>query len=76
MIKTEPVLSTPINPEKVFAALEEDRKNGILANTVSNAAVQYQASGKYPGYLEKIDADGNITTGQFEGGQFITKTSH
>jgi hypothetical protein len=70
-IKTEPVISLPIAPDEVFEALENDRKDGTLHSTVTSSAVKYQASLEHPGYLEQIDSDGNITTGQFEHGQFI-----
>ncbi len=70
-IKTEPVISVPIAPDDVFEALENDRKAGTLHNTVTSSAVRYQVSLEYPGHLEQIDPDGNITTGQFEHGQFI-----
>jgi len=70
VIKTEPVYSAPIDPDDVFQALENDRKAGVLKNTVTNSVSAYQASIKYPGYLEKIDRNGIITTGQFENGQF------
>ncbi|NOR79538.1 MAG: hypothetical protein GQ529_01690 [Methyloprofundus sp.] len=70
VIKTEPVYSVPIDPDDVFQALENDRKVGVLQNTVTNSVNAYQASIKYPGYLEQIDSNGNITIGQFENGQF------
>lgn len=71
VIKTEPVISSPIDPDNVFQSLETDRKSGILKNTVTNSALSYQASTKHQGYLEQIDPSGNITTGQFEKGRFI-----
>ncbi|OQK16928.1 hypothetical protein AU255_03230 [Methyloprofundus sedimenti] len=70
-IKTEPVFSSSIDPDKVFQSLENDRKEGALSNTITTSAINYQASIKHPGYLEQIDPAGNITTGQFENGQFI-----
>ncbi len=71
MIKTEPVLSAPIDPDTVFQSLENDRKEDILHNTVSNSVIRYQTSKKHLGYLEKIDPQGNVEIGQFENGQFI-----
>jgi hypothetical protein len=64
-IKTEPVISLPVDPDKVFEALENDRKAGALQNTVTNSVVKYQASLEHSGYLEQIDPDENITTGRF-----------
>jgi hypothetical protein len=71
IIKTEPVISLPIDPDKVFEELENDRKAGTLLNTITNSAVKYQVSLEHPGYLEQINPNGNMTTGQFENGQFI-----
>jgi len=73
VIKTEPIFSDPIDPDSVFQSLEKDREAGLLSAVVSHSAIRYQASAEHPGYLEKIDVDNNITTGQFEGGQFIER---
>ncbi len=70
-IKTEPVICSPIDSDDVFEELENDRKAGTLHSTVTSSAVRYQASLEHSGYLEQIDPNGNITTGQFEHGQFI-----
>ena len=71
VLKTEPVASAPVDPDAVFQSLEQDRKTGKLQSIVTSSAVRYQASIKHPGYLERIDPNGNITTGQFEHGLFI-----
>jgi len=73
VLKTEPVASAPVDPDAVFQSLEQDRKTGKLQSIVTSSAVRYQASIKHPGYLERIDPNGNITTGQFEHGLFIAK---
>ena len=71
IIKTEPVISSPIDPDEVFKTLENDRKAGLLSKNMASAMVSYQASTKHPGLLEQIDPDGNITIGEFKNGQFI-----
>ncbi len=70
-LKTEPVVSTPVDPDDVFKSLESNREAGILQEGVTNSAVRYQASKKQPGYLERVDHEGQITLGQFKNGQFI-----
>jgi len=72
-IKTEPVYSSNINHSDVFDALERERQDGTLSNSVTQSASRYQASTKHPGYLEQINANGNITVGMFENGQFTAK---
>ncbi len=69
-IKTEPVYNSPIDPDEVFQSLENDRKAGTLSDAVTSSVIRYQASLKHPGYLERIDKNGDITTGQFANGQF------
>lgn len=71
VLKIEPVVSPPVDPDSVFQSLEDDRSAGVLSSAVSSSAVRYQASTKHFGYLEKIDPDGKITTGQFDNGVFI-----
>jgi hypothetical protein len=66
VIKTEPV-----NPDTVFQSLENDREAGVLSDTVTNSPIRYQASVTNLGYLERIDPNGNMTTGQFKNGQFM-----
>ncbi len=73
VIKTEPIFSDPVDPDRVFKSLEKERETGLLSAAVTHSAIRYQASTEHPGYLEKIDACNNITTGQFEGGQFIER---
>ncbi|GJL74739.1 hypothetical protein [Nitrosomonas sp.] len=70
-IKVEPVYGVPVNADEVFNKLENDRKNGMLPDVVTDSAFRYQASLEHPGLLDRIDQQGNITTGQFKSGQFI-----
>ena len=69
-LKIEPVQIPRIEPDDVFALLERDRAAGRLSALVTSSSVRYQASLTHPGQLERIDADGNITVGQFSMGQF------
>ncbi len=70
-IKVEPVYGVPIDPGAVFESLEDKRKNETLSKRVTTAAIRYQASLKHQGCLDRIDREGNITTGRFQNGQFI-----
>lgn len=69
-LKVEPILAQPVGPEAVFAAVEADRRSGMLPKKVSTAAIRYQASRTHPGYLERIDDKGTRTLGTFHGGVF------
>lgn len=73
VIKTEPVFSDPIDPDRVFQSLEKDRDAGVLSGVVTHSAIRYQASADAPGYLEKIDLCNNVTTGKFKNGQFVER---
>ena len=78
-VKIVPIVASAIDPSTVFAMLESDRKSGYLANKVHvgdaqrSAAkdVRYQASQHFPGLLEKIDAAGEVTVGEFVNGKFV-----
>lgn len=70
VIKTEPVFSSPIAPNHVFKALEDDREQGLLTDAVTASVVKYQVSTTHAGLLEKVEQDGSITIGQFNEGQF------
>jgi hypothetical protein len=73
-IKVEPVHGEPVDPDEVFQSLEAERASGTLPHSVTCISVRYQASIIHPGYLEQIDADGNIKTGRFRNGVFIELT--
>ncbi|MDF1644046.1 MAG: hypothetical protein P1U80_07660 [Pseudomonadales bacterium] len=69
-LKIIPVEPPVIDPDDLFAALEQDRKSGTLAASISAAEVRYQASVAYPGQLEQVHADGSVIVGQFSMGVF------
>ncbi|SJM90740.1 type II toxin-antitoxin system VapB family antitoxin [Crenothrix polyspora] len=70
-IRLEPVFGVPLDADTVFCALEAERSNGSLSQTVTRSSVRYQVSPLHPGYLEQIDGNGVRVTGQFENGEFI-----
>jgi len=72
-VQVEPVYGQAVNPEKVFQKLELKRTQGTLSNEITNSSIKYQASGDYPGYLERIDEKNDITIGQFREGKFIPR---
>ena len=59
-----------INPDDVFAALEQERKSGTLTASINGAEVRYQTSVAHPGQLEQVSADGSVIVGQFSMGTF------
>ena len=63
-----------INPDELFAAMEQERKAGTLAATVTGSTVRYQASTDHPGQLEQINPDGSVIVGQFSIGVFTPQT--
>ena len=69
-LRAEPVRASPVAPESVFASLDAQRQRGSLAASVSMASVRYQACPSRPGLLERIDSNGSIRIGTFEGGVF------
>jgi len=69
-LKVVPVEAPVVDPDDLFAALEQDRKSGTLAASINSAAVRYQASVAHLGQLEQINADGSVVVGQFSMGAF------
>jgi len=70
-VNVEPIYGKPIDPDDVFNLLEAQRQQGILAQTVTGSAFKYQSSLTQPGYLERIEQNGNFLVGQFENGEFV-----
>ncbi len=70
-LHVEPVTVPSLIPEQVFAALEAERSSGVLAESVSSAAMRYQACSSRPGYLERLDRDGSCRMGRFVNGEFL-----
>ncbi|BCO32040.1 hypothetical protein TspCOW1_21430 [Thiohalobacter sp. COW1] len=62
-----------IDPDAVFAAVETDRRSGELPRRVTNASTRYYASASYPGWLERVDAQGVRTIGTIRNGGFIPR---
>lgn len=60
-----------INPDLVFSKLEDQRERGTLSASITRSSVKYQSSKTHPGYLERINKDGNIDIGQFKENTFI-----
>ena len=71
-VKVEPIYGKPIDADDVFNLLEAQRQQGTLTQAVTNSAIKYQSSLTQPGYLERIDQNGNVLVGQFENGEFVS----
>ena len=71
-VNVEPIYGKPIDPDEVFNLLEAQRQQGTLTQAVTGSAIKYQSSLTQPGYLERIDQNGNVLVGQFENGEFVS----
>ena len=71
-VKVEPIYGNPIDPDDVFNSLDTQRQQGTLTKAVTGSALKYQSSLTHPGYLERIDQNGNVLVGQFENGDFVS----
>ena len=64
--------STPVTTDAVVARIDAMREAGALHAVVApDARFRYQASSAHPGYLERIDSDGNKEIGRFYDGDFV-----
>jgi len=68
-IKLEDAPQVHIDPNDVFADIEQQRKNDALAPPLLPGEVRYQASRSQPGYLEQVSEQGTVV-GKFEEGVF------
>jgi hypothetical protein len=73
-LTVEPVIAGPVDPDEVFEDLDEQRENGTLQQNVTTSPVRYQVSQRLPGLLDRIDQYGDVTTGRFENGEFISSS--
>ena len=71
-VHVEPLKTRPIEPEGVFNRLEQQRESGVLTEIIKQGGQhpRYQASNQHPGYLERIEPDGQVVLGQFSNGAF------
>ena len=51
-LRVEHIDSSPVDPDAVFAALDNARNSGALSEAISSGSLRYQASVEKPGYLE------------------------
>ncbi len=65
-------MQSTIDPEKLFAELEADRRSGDLRKNVLWRGYSYQSSKTYKGFIEKVDEKGQIlAVGKYENGGFV-----
>lgn len=59
-----------IDPNEVFAKVEEDRKSGALSENVTTAKIRYYASSRQ-GYIEQVNTETGVRRlGTFSNGVF------
>jgi len=70
-VHIKPVVTQPVDADNVFESMQQQRKSGVLTEMIKQGGQpRYQASAEHPGYLERIDGDGEVIVGQFEQGIF------
>lgn len=72
-LNVEPVVSSRLDPAAVFSNLEAQQETGSLTEAVTSNAYRYQSSSRYPGWLERVDSQGQALVGQFVNGKFISR---
>ncbi len=72
-IRVECTDSQAIDATQVFADLDKQRSSGALAQSVTSTPFVYRASRTHEGQLERVDANGQVTVGQFSNGEFIAR---
>lgn len=70
-ISLEKVVPIGLDPDAVFASLDQARASGALEAAITSHSIQYQASATHPGLLEQVHPDGSVLVGQFRQGRFV-----
>ncbi|KZY30377.1 MULTISPECIES: hypothetical protein [unclassified Oleiphilus] len=70
-INVEETHNVDIDADDIFSNLEQQRDSGSLMRNITTTNYAFQASSTDKGMLERIDQQGNVTTGYFENGVFI-----
>lgn len=69
-IVIEKIDAPRVDKVSLFGTLDSMRQSGALSQAVTRAGNKYQASKSHPGYLERINENGNLETGMFVNGKF------
>ena len=69
-ITLEPVFPEAVNPERVFASIEKNRKKGSLSKQVTSVQIYYESSSTRPGLIDRVDS----VTGERKAGRFLNGT--
>ena len=70
-LEVKQLVSYPVDAERVFARVEEERASSYLSDKVTSARVRYETDPAMPGILVRINEDGSRDVGQFKNGKFI-----
>jgi len=73
-VQVNHIPSAPVNPDEVFAAVEQARQDGTLRHAVSRSQVIYETSQTHPGLLDRVLPNGRRHSGHFRNGEFIPAT--
>ncbi len=71
-INIEPAPSSRVNPDDIFTAVGQERNKPFVSSATNPASFQYESS-QTPGYIDRVDIDGNRITGKMIKGQFVPK---
>lgn len=71
-IRVEAEPSSRIDPDLIFAAVEQQQNSSFVSEAAVPSKFQYEVS-QTLGYIDRIDADGNRITGKMIDGQFVPR---
>lgn len=71
-LSVQPRASGEVDPDDIFAELEQVESSDLADRMAEHSAVRYQASEQHPGLLERIDTgSGRTSLGYFLNGEFV-----
>jgi len=73
-LKLEDVASVTVEPDEVFNELQNQSASGRLSDAVTAAGIYFEASRRFPGMLDKVEAATGVRqSGQFRNGKFESR---
>lgn len=72
-LSVQPIASRDVNPDDIFAELEQVQEAGDLGDRMADhSTIRYQASQEHPGLLERLNTQtGQSDLGYFLNGEFV-----
>ena len=73
-VSVEKPSSVDFDADALLDEIDVARDGGTLSEAIKAGGPRYQIASNAPGWLERVEPDGSVTVGRFEGGVFKART--